>query len=95
MGKTYTIEYLQAVDKDLSKIDPPIKAKIRQAIEEKLSKRPEAFSFPLKNTLKNFRKLRVGSYRVVFSVENKKITVLMIAIGHRSEIYKKIQKRFS
>jgi mRNA interferase RelE/StbE len=34
-----------------------------------------------------FRRLRVGSYRVVYRIQAERITVLVIRIGHRSEVY--------
>jgi len=41
---------------------------------------------PLKGALAGFRSLRVGRYRVVYSVEGA--SVLVRAVGHRREIYR-------
>ena len=37
----------------------------------------------------NLRKLRVGSYRVIMSLEEQKIIIFVVEVGHRSKIYKK------
>lgn len=65
--------------------------KIRFAIEEKLTTAPDFYGKPLRRSLKGYRKLRVGDYRVVFRINRNKVFVL--AILHRSVVYKKITKR--
>jgi len=44
---------------------------------------------PLSNNFKNFRKLRIGDFRVVYQVFNKKVIVFVLAVGPRrdKEIY--------
>jgi mRNA interferase RelE/StbE len=37
--------------------------------------------------LKDFRSLRVGDYRVIYSIIAKKVLIQIVKIGHRSEIY--------
>ena len=32
-------------------------------------------------------RIRVGDYRIVYTIENRKLVVLIIKIGHRREIY--------
>ena len=33
-------------------------------------------------------RIRVGDYRVVYSIEGTKLTVLVVRIGHRREVYR-------
>ncbi len=42
----------------------------------------------LQEPLKGYRSLRVGTYRVIYSVCNKQMVVLVIDAGHRREIYR-------
>jgi mRNA interferase RelE/StbE len=71
--------------KDLQKIDKRNASKILNKIES-LEKFPEIPNFKkLTNFYPPFR-LRVGDYRVLFDVENEKITVFRIK--HRREVYK-------
>ena len=35
----------------------------------------------------DFFRLRVGSYRVIFKKEDRRLLILIIRIGHRKEIY--------
>jgi len=34
-------------------------------------------------------KLRVGDYRIIYSIESQIVTVHVIKIGHRKEVYEK------
>lgn len=44
---------------------------------------------PLKDNLKGKYSLRVGVYRIIYSVERREITVYVLDIGHRREVYRK------
>jgi len=75
----------EVVKKDLPNILEPWKSEIRHAIEAKLMTRPEVYSRPLRRSLKGYRKLRVGSYRVVLRIEDDNVKVFVIQ--HRSTVY--------
>ena len=62
-----------------------IRRRIKGAIEQKLVTAPETFGVPLRRSLRGYRKLRVGDYRVVFRVSAA--TVYVLAIMHRSGVY--------
>lgn len=92
MGIIYSITYHeQVVSSDISSLSTEWRTKIKNSIETKLSSSPEVFGIPLRNTLKGYRKLRVGDYRVIFRIESK--TVKILTIGHRSNIYLLSNKR--
>ena len=64
----YQIFYHPEVKEDIAKLPRNIQERIRHSIEERLLKDPVAYGDPLKRTLKGYRKLRVGDYRVIYSV---------------------------
>ena len=89
---SYQILYADKVAKiDIPKISSLYKIRIRKAIEFKLVTRPDLYGKPLRRTLKGYFKLRVGDYRIVFRIENKKVKIL--AIAHRKIVYEIISKR--
>ena len=89
MELIYKIEYLESVVKeDIPKISHTNKKRIKQAIEKRLVKDPTHFGKPLRYSLKNCRRMRVGDFRVIFKLEKK--IILIIKIGHRKTIYKNI-----
>ena len=79
------------VSDDIPKLPKEWQGRIQKAIEGKLVTQPEVFGKPLSRSLKNYRKLRVGDYRVVFRVEKRIVKIL--TIKHRSIVYEKIIKR--
>jgi len=88
----YTVRYHHLVQReDLPKLDDAIKARIRKAIETRLTIAPDKYGEPLRRTLKGYWKLRVGNYRAVFIVEGDQITIL--GIRHRRDIYKVVTER--
>ena len=91
---TWSIVYHHAVEEDLESIGPSAARRIIRAINEKLAISPLKFGAPLSGNLTNFRKLRVGDYRVVYQVREKKIVVYVLAIGPRrdKEIYRSAMK---
>ena len=84
---TWKIVYKKSVQKDLKKILKDIKYIIKRAIEEKLMTDPLKFSLPLRRNLKGFMKLRVGDFRIIYTVEEEKVTVHVIKVGHRKNVY--------
>lgn len=84
----YEIRFLERARDDLKKIARPH----QRIIKEKLSilaEDPEA----LRNNIKkltideNLYRLRIGSYRVIFKKEARRLLILVVRIGHRKEIY--------
>jgi mRNA interferase RelE/StbE len=43
----------------------------------------------LKGELDGLRRVRVGSYRIVFEVWNRELVVLVVRVGHRSGVYRR------
>lgn len=92
MALTFEIVYEKiVVEEDIPHLAPLWKAKIQAAIEEKLFEYPDVYGKPLRRSLKGYRKLRIGDYRVVFRIAGQKILVL--AILHRSVVYREMEKR--
>ena len=84
----WKVVYKRSVQKDLKKIPKKIKSLIKKTIEEKLKVNPVRFGTPLKQNLKGLKKLRVGNYRIIYSIEKETVIVVVIKIGQRKGIYK-------
>lgn len=87
-NKAFAIEYLESVIKeDISNLPKTMKIMIKKAIEERLMTDPVGFGKPLRYSLKGFRRLRVGDYRIVFRIDKQQQLVVIAAIKHRKDIY--------
>jgi mRNA interferase RelE/StbE len=92
MAVVFTILYHpKVVRSDIPALSSLWKERIQKAIEEKLTLLPENYGKPLRQSLRGYRKLRVGDYRVVFRIERS--TIYVLAILHRSVVYKNVLKR--
>lgn len=85
------IEYDVAIEEKLRKLPKPIREVIRKAIEKKLTVDPVAFGKPLRYSLKGYRRLRVGDYRVIYKIVEDRVLVIIIDIDHRKDIYEDVQ----
>lgn len=79
------------VKEDIPKLAPVWKKKIKRVVEEKLATKPDAFGKPLRRSLRGYRKLRVGDYRVIYRIEEKRMIVFVTQ--HRSVVYNITKKR--
>ena len=85
----YSVEFTDEAEKDLARIDK----NTAQRILNKLRWLAENFDMIKPERLKGEMwkdkfKLRVGDYRVIYSVDFEKKIITVHLIGHRSEIYK-------
>ncbi len=86
MSGMYKLRYSPQIPKDIKKLSQSDAKAIKLAIEAKLTVDPIEFGKPLRYSLKGMRRLRVGSYRVVYNIIQD--TVYIEAISHRKAIYK-------
>jgi len=72
---------------DIPRLSSNITTRIENAIRNRLMVNPIKYGFYLRGSLKGYRKLRVGDWRVIYRIiENKEIRI--IAIGNRKDVYK-------
>ena len=72
------------VTRDMPRLDPPTRRRIRAAIERKLTLHPEAAAKPLSHTTQRLWSLRVGDWRVIFALRDDELWILKI--GHRRDV---------
>ena len=77
--------------KDIPKLNRTIQKRVKIAIEQRLLESPDKYSEPLRRTLKGYRKLRVGDYRIVLKIEGEEI--LILGICHRKDVYARMEWR--
>lgn len=83
---TYSVSIKRSALKALERISRNDRLRIVEAIDG-LRTQPTAGSV-LKGEFVGLRRIRVGVYRVVYEVQDEVLTVLVIRIGHRREIYR-------
>nr|WP_236771079.1 type II toxin-antitoxin system RelE/ParE family toxin [Agrobacterium tumefaciens] len=75
----------------MRKINPEIRRRIRSFLHDRLAALddPRQTGAALQGSeLGNFWRYRVGDYRIICDIQDHKLVVLVVEIGHRREIYR-------
>lgn len=85
----WQIEFGDAAKKDLARLDKPTARRITAFLRERVAllDNPRGIGEALKGSkLGDFWKYRVGDYRVIASIEDGALRVLVVKIGNRREV---------
>jgi len=85
----YRIRILGAASQDLARLDKPMERRIVQRINWLAANLDAIRLEALTGDLAGLYKLRVGDYRVIYEVLWDEETIVIHAIGHRREIYRR------
>jgi len=82
-------------EKDFKRIDKADQRRIIRAIRNKLTSNPREYGEPLSRDFTGLWNLRVGPYRVIYKIEEKRVRVYVILVGFRrnAEVYKRLVTR--
>lgn len=86
---TWTIKYAPSAARAIRKLDPAVQGRIRDTLQ-KLSKDPERGK-KLRLGLTGLRAWRTGRYRIIYRLIESRIEILVVAVGHRRDVYRKLQ----
>lgn len=89
MSDRYAIEYATSVAKQLRRIDPAAGRRLRAAIE-RLADDPRPAGCRQLSGYPGQWRIRVGDYRVVYTVEDGRLVVLVLHVGHRGQVYDRL-----
>ncbi len=86
-GSIYTIEYKKSVEKELRKLaSTQLKGVVAKICALATNPHPDG-SVKLRGSSDLFR-IRHTDYRIIYRVYNEKLTVLVVKVGHRREVYR-------
>jgi mRNA interferase RelE/StbE len=83
----YAVELLPSAARELAKIGRPIQHRIAGRID-RLSLEPRGGGAIKLRGPGELWRVRVGDYRIVYRIEDERLVVLIIRIGHRREVYR-------
>lgn len=82
----YHIIYKDSAGKELRKLDKEAQRRLLMAIETlEITPRPDGVK-KLKARFNQYR-IRVGSYRVVYEIQDEEVLVLVLRVAHRRDVY--------
>lgn len=84
---TYRIEFAPAAARQLRKLDPQARRRIQAAIELLATQPRPPGATQLVGGGGEWR-VRTGDYRIVYQVFDDRLLVLVLALGHRRDVYR-------
>jgi mRNA interferase RelE/StbE len=87
----WRVELAESAARELAKLDPQHRKRIVKFLHERVAKleNPRSIGKALQGfKLGEFWKYRVGDYRLIAKIEDDRLIVLVLRVGHRKEVYR-------
>ena len=84
----YSIEMTRPALRQMKKLDRNIRERLSQRIEALAEAPLPPGAIQLKGLLPPLYRVREGNYRIIYRIQQDKLTILIVRIGHRSEVYR-------
>jgi len=85
----YKVEFSPAALRGLKRLSAQERTRILKNIKE-LAYNPRPHGYRQLSEFEKLFRIRVGDYRIVYSIKEGILTVSIVKIGHRSKVYKKL-----
>ncbi len=83
----FEIQFKKSVKKDLQKLSKSDQKQVLDNIQQNLAKDPYQGK-ALSGEFKGLYRWRTGHIRVIYSIQNKQLIILVLKIGHRRDVYR-------
>ena len=87
---TWKVEIAGEAKRDLEKLDPQVTRRIERFLYERVVRvnDPRSIGEALQGSkLGEFWRYRVGDWRIICQIQDAKLVVLALSVGHRREVY--------
>lgn len=86
----WLIEFQPEAAKELKKLGREAAARIVRTLETRIAPLddPRALGAPLEGEHDGYWRWRIGDYRVIARIEDERITILVVRVAHRREVYR-------
>ena len=85
----YTVEFRPGVLKSIKHFPKRELLRIKKKLEELSNNIPDPATTKMKGD-NDFHKVRIGDYRIVYEIQGDRLVILVVKIGHRKDVYKKL-----
>jgi len=85
----WTVEVSDFAEKQLRKIDRSVQKRLLDWLDDRIEgcKNPRHFGEPLRGDLCGLWRYRVGDYRIICEIQDERLVVMALSVGHRRQIY--------
>lgn len=87
----WRIEFVPAAAKEVKKLGRAEAARIISALEQRIANLddPRTVGSALTGELGGLWRWRIGDYRVIARIDDTRITILVVRVAHRREVYRR------
>lgn len=89
---SWTIDFERQAKRDLDKLDSQFRRRVLRFLTERVAalENPRSIGEALKGSeLGELWKYRVGDYRIIASIEDQRVQILIVRVGNRREVYRR------
>ncbi|MBI3950913.1 MAG: type II toxin-antitoxin system RelE/ParE family toxin [Acidobacteria bacterium] len=93
---SYRVELAPAAERDIKKLPPPVRREVINVHLPRIANDPRWRGSPLHGEFVDYWSYHFGhrpEYRIIYSVEEDIVTVMIVLIGARENIYKRLRRR--
>jgi len=86
----WSVEVSDIAERQFRKLDRQVRRRILDWLDDRIEgcKNPRHFGEALKGGRAGLWRYRIGDYRVICEIQDRRLVVLALAVGHRREIYR-------
>jgi len=86
----WTIELTRTAERQIKKLDAPAQKSIVRFLRDRLksTENPRQWGKPLHGDKRGLWRYRVGDFRLICDIQAKRITVLVLEVAHRKDVYR-------
>lgn len=85
----FTVRFKKSAQREYARLPAEIKGRVEKALAMlALDPFSELLAVRKLRTKGNCYRIRVGSCRVIYTVQGKELVVLVVRIGHRGDVYR-------
>lgn len=87
----WSIEFDPDARRELEKLDKSVSDRILKFLRERVAALddPRTIGERLHGPLRQYWKYRIGDYRLICSIKDDRLVVIVVRVGHRREIYRR------
>ncbi len=89
-SKVWQVEITRTAEKQITKLARPAQKAIFQFLRERVltAADPRQLGKPLHGDKKDLWRYRVGDYRLICDIQDDRVVVLVLRVGHRKDVYR-------
>lgn len=81
----YNLEIARSAQKDIKRLDRPVRVRVIAAIERLLA---DPYRQGVRQLAGGIFRYRVGHYRIIYNIDENTVTVRIVRVRHRREVYR-------